>query len=50
MKVCLYAGDMNLNREDEKVCRNTKKKEDFLGNKTVKTFFYSKCFIALKVI
>ena len=38
MKVHLYAGDMNLNRKDaKKVCRN--KKSDFLGNKTVKTFF-----------
>ena len=27
MKVFLYAGDMNLNRKDEKkVCRNIKKK------------------------
>ena len=37
MKVRLYAGDMNLNRKDEKkVCRNTK--NEFLGNKTVETF------------
>ena len=38
MKVCLYAGDMHLNRKDERKCVEIQK-FDFLGNKTVKTFF-----------
>ena len=40
MKVCLYAGDMNLNRNHEKkyVEIQKKKKNDFLRNKTVRTF------------
>ena len=40
MKVCLYAGDMNLNRNDEKkyVEIQERKKFDFLRNKTVRTF------------
>ena len=41
MKVCLFAGDMNINRKPEKkVC---KKVQNFvlLGNKMVKTFFSS---------
>ena len=43
MKVCLCAGDINLNRKDEtKVCRNTKIR--FLGNKTVKTSYIVQMF------
>ena len=38
MKVCLYAGDMNLNRNDEKKYVEIQKKNDFLRNKTVRTF------------
>ena len=39
MKVCLYAGDMNLNKNDEKkYVEIQKKKNDFLRNKTVRTF------------
>ena len=38
MEVRLYAGDMHLNRKDEK--KNVEiQKFDFLGNKMVKTFF-----------
>ena len=38
MKVRLYAGDLHLKWKDEKLyTENTK--FDFLGNKTVKTFF-----------
>ena len=40
MKVCLYAGDMNINRKDEKKYVEIQK-FDFLGNKTVETFFSS---------
>ena len=40
MKVCLYAGDMNLYRKMKTVCR----KKNVLGNKTVKTFFLVKIF------
>ena len=39
MKVCLYAGNMNLNRKDEKKYHVEIQKFDFLGNKTVKTSF-----------
>ena len=50
MKVCLYAGDMNLNRKDEKKYAEIQK-IDFLGNKTVKTFFFLvQMFIAVWVI
>ena len=45
MKVCFYTGDMNLNRKDEKKYAEIQK-IDFLGNKTVKTFFFwSKCLL-----
>ena len=38
--MCLYAGDMNLNRNNEKkYVEIQKKKKDFLRNKTVRTFF-----------
>ena len=40
MKVRLYAGDMPLNRKDEKLYVEIQK-FDFLVNKTVKTFFSS---------
>ena len=40
MKVRLYAGDTHLNRKDEKKYVEIQK-FDFLGNKTVKTFFSS---------
>ena len=40
MKVRLFAGDMHLKREDEKKYVEIQK-FDFLGNKTVKTFFPS---------
>ena len=50
MKVCLYAGDMNLNKNDEKKYVEIPKKIDFLRNKTVRTFFSPKCFIALLVV
>ena len=39
MKVRLYAGDMHLKRKDEKKYEEIQK-FDFLGNKTVKTFFF----------
>ena len=39
MKVLLYARDMHLNRKDEKKYVEIQKL-DFLGNKTVKTFFF----------
>ena len=39
MKVNLYAGDMNLNRKDEKKYVE-RQKFRFLGNKPVKTFFF----------
>ena len=35
----LYAGDIHLNRKDEKKDVEIQK-FDFLGNKTVKTFFF----------
>ena len=38
MKVRLYAGDMHLNRKNEKMFVEIQK-FDFLGNKTVTTFF-----------
>ena len=38
MKVRLYAGDMNLNRNNEKKYVEIQKKIDFLRNKTVRTF------------
>ena len=41
MKVRLYAGDMHLNRKDEKKYVEIQKFDLFLGNKTVKTFFPS---------
>ena len=37
MKVCLYAGDMNLNRNNDKKYVEIQKKY-FLRNKTVRTF------------
>ena len=37
MKVCLYAVDMNLNRNDEKKYVEIQKKIDFLRNKIVRT-------------
>ena len=37
MKVRLYAGNINLIRKDEKYVEI--EKNDFLGNKTVKTLF-----------
>ena len=40
MKVRLYVGDMHLNRKDEKMYVKIQT-FDFLGNKTVKTFFSS---------
>ena len=43
MKVHLYAGDMLLNRKDEKKYVEIQKFE-FLGNKTVKTFFLVQMF------
>ena len=36
----LYAGDRHLNRKDENKYVEIQKKNDFLGNKTVKTFFF----------
>ena len=39
MKECLYAGNMNLNRKDEKKYAEIQK-FDSLGSKTVKTFFF----------
>ena len=43
MKVCLYAGDVHLNRKDENKYIEIQK-FDFLGNKTVKTFFLVQMF------
>ena len=43
MKVLLYAGDMHLNRKDGKKYVKIQK-SDFLGNKTVKTFFLVQMF------
>ena len=43
MKVCLYAGDMNLHRKDETEYVKIRK-FDFLGNKTVTTFFLVQMF------
>ena len=40
----LYAGDMHLNRKDEKKYVQIQKKNDFLGNKMVKTFFLVQMF------
>ena len=37
MKVCLFAGDIRLNRKDEKSMKKYKL-IDFLENKTVKMF------------
>ena len=42
--MCLYAGDMKMNKYVEI------QKFDFLRNKTVKTFFKSKCFIVLTLL
>ena len=41
MKVCLYAGDMNLNRNDEKkyVEIQKKKKNDFFKKQNSENFF-----------
>ena len=39
MKVRLYAGDMHFNRKAETKYVEIQK-FDFLGNKTVKTFFF----------
>ena len=46
MKVCLYAGDMHLNREDGKKCVEIQKKKKmiFPGNKTVEFFFLVQMF------
>ena len=49
MKVCFYTGHMNLNRKDEKKYVEIQK-NDFLRNKTVRTFSSPKCFIALLVV
>ena len=38
MKVCLCAGDMNLNRNNDKKYVEIQKKNIFLRNKTVRTF------------
>ena len=43
MEVRLYAGDMHLNRKDEKMYVEIQK-IDFLGNKTLKTFFLVQMF------
>ena len=43
MKVYLYAGDMNIDRKYEKKYVEIQK-FDFLGNKTVKTFFLDQMF------
>ena len=43
MKMRLYAGDMHLNKKDGKKYVEIKK-FDFLGNKTVKTFFLVQMF------
>ena len=39
MKARLYTGDMHLNSKDENMYEEKKNNNDFLGNKTVKTFF-----------
>ena len=44
MKVRLYAGDRNINRKYEKKYAEIQKKNIFLGNKTVKTFFLVQMF------
>ena len=49
MKVRLYAGDMHLNRNDEKKYVEIKKKKIF-WKQNVENFFLSKYFIALWVI
>ena len=50
MKVCLYAGDMNINRKHEKKYVEIQK-IDSLGNKNGENFiFFPKCFITLWVI
>ena len=46
MNVCLYAGDMNLNRKDEKKYveiqqKKKKKKNDFFRKQNVENFFSS---------
>ena len=48
MKVRLYAGNMNLNRKDEKYVEI--QKFDFLGNKTGTTLFSNLFFLSLCVI
>ena len=40
MKVRFYAGDMHLNRKDEKKKNAEIQKIDVLGNNTVKTYFF----------
>ena len=51
MKVCLYAGDMNLNRNDEKKYVEIQKKRRFFKKQNSENFFCSpKCFIALLVV
>ena len=44
--MCLYAGDMHLNREDGKKCVEIQKKKKmiFPGNKTVEFFFLVQMF------
>ena len=50
MKVCLYAGDMNLNRNVEKKYVEIQK-ERFFKKQNSENFFHSpKCFIALLVV
>ena len=44
MRVRLYAGDTLLNRKDENKQYVEIQKFDFLGNKTVKTFFLVQMF------
>ena len=39
MKVCFYAGDMNLNRNNEKKYVEIQKKIDFLRKQNSENFF-----------
>ena len=39
MKVCLYAGDMNLNRNNEKSMSKYKKKIDFFKKRNSENFY-----------
>ena len=50
MKVCLYAGDMNLNRNDEEKYVEIKKKRFFKKQNNENFFGSPKCFIALLVV